>query len=234
MNKSILLLTLLLPLFLSWPTEADSQITGPIREIADPYLNDIARAVETPAGPVILYNPQKMAQVPPPVANFFREHELVHIEKLHGLRRLAEADSRPDGSEVIKRWEREADCLAAQRISRRDVRIIARWLESLWLPGDREHDSGFSRARNIRDCAGVVEDGRPIPSEHRNPAYNSGSERRLSPPPMIAPARPPTLRPDKPHLAATLSFQQQTSRISQPADGLQQVFSTWMVSGKLW
>lgn len=143
---------------------ADAQVvSGPIREVADPNLDDIARAIETPAGPVIVYNPRLMAQVPREVGRFFREHELVHIEKLHGLRRLSEADSRPGGSEVIKAWEREADCLAAERISGRDARVVARWFESLWLPGDPEHDSGFARARLVRACAGVVEDGGPIP-----------------------------------------------------------------------
>ena len=88
---------------------------APIREIAHPGLPDISVASFDAGGPVIYFNPDRVRQVGPALATFFRAHEYGHIELGH----IHAADL--GGNPFSRAWlrqgrELEADCYAAQTL----------------------------------------------------------------------------------------------------------------------
>jgi len=132
----------------------------PVAElIANPRLADAAVAFANPERPVIYYNPSLLREVGPELAAFLLAHEEGHIVYRH---------QRPDRSRfvvaatetLLQRYELEADCYAAGRLSVERPEAVARAIEYFRSLGsfraDREHPTGAERSARIVACLGSV------------------------------------------------------------------------------
>jgi hypothetical protein len=123
--------------------------------IANARLADAAMAFADPDRPLIYYNPSMLREVGPELAAFLLAHEEGHIVYQH---------QRPDRSRLIvaaletllQRYELEADCYAAGRLSVERPEAVARaigYFRSLGsFRADREHPTGAERAAHIAAC----------------------------------------------------------------------------------
>jgi hypothetical protein len=129
------------------PNEARAE---EVREIAAPWLADIALAKMGPLGPLILVNPQRCAEVGPAVCAFSRMHELGHVALRHFAPAFAASFSGRQLAEI------EADCFAARNASYREFRAAIEWFLSpaQVKADDGYHGTGAERAARIRKCRG--------------------------------------------------------------------------------
>lgn len=130
------------------PTPAHAQITyegcqdpfgRPVRSEQATHIPDVAIATAQGNGPVILYNPFVLANLPPIVRRYFYAHECAHHRLGHIL----------IGQNNITA-EQAADCWAAHAVQRAgataaEMNVIAQTLASFG-PGDWTHLPGPQRA----------------------------------------------------------------------------------------
>lgn len=126
-----------------------------VREVADPYLRDVAVAVYDSAHPVIYYNPAVMQRFSPELQAFFMAHERAHIELRHTRASALRAEAGQRDS-LLQAKELEADCLAARRLG--DGRHAASMAAVHFFSAlggrhfDNEHPPGSVRAARILAC----------------------------------------------------------------------------------
>ncbi len=132
----------------SRPAEAQNCVDFrgiPVTTVMAPTLNDVAMAGWAQNGaPVIYYNPNVLAQMPPATRVFFFGHECAHHALAHGVRNIP------------FQQEQEADCwsirmlIAQGALTWADVPVIQRSLS--FSPGDWTHLPGPRRAFNLAAC----------------------------------------------------------------------------------
>jgi hypothetical protein len=132
---------------------ASAQRPALVPEIDAPELPDTAMAEMTASGPVIFYNP-KLYQAAGAAREFVRAHEYGHVLLGHlGDEQILGTDA------GHARAEAEADCFAAQAVSREASRAMARLVLGLPPePRDRIYGTKSERARRILSCAGIDSD----------------------------------------------------------------------------
>ena len=125
-------------LFLGCHNTARAQVP----EIPRQGLGDIARAVMTPGGPVIFYDPMICAQMGALACRFFRAHEYGHIVLGHL------------GGVFPPMAEMQADCFAATNAAPAEVQAGVQTFMAQGNGGDAAgHGTGFQRARRVVDMA---------------------------------------------------------------------------------
>ena len=115
--------------------------TAQVPEIPNPQLNDIARVIPTPNGPVIEYNPIVCQQAGTLICGFFRTHEYGHVVLGHGYR-----------SQWPQQMEAEADCWAAANASAAEVNAAYVFFQN-GGGGTFVHGTGPQRAQRLLMCA---------------------------------------------------------------------------------
>jgi len=131
-----------------------------VREVPDSNLRDVAVAVADPGHPVIYYNPRLMERFGPSLSAFVLAHEYGHIR--FGHRRIpAGRHVNFDRDSVLRNYELQADCYAAQvlvRVKPADLRVAIEFFRKMGnFRYDTEHPTGFERAREIQSC--MTEEG---------------------------------------------------------------------------
>ncbi|MEO8295422.1 MAG: hypothetical protein ABI613_07910 [Gemmatimonadota bacterium] len=123
-----------------------------VREVADSSLRDVAVAVSDPLDPVIYYNPRLMERFGPNLSAFVLAHEYGHIR--FGHRRLPNTVT--DRASMMRHFELEADCYAAQMLERLKPNAATVAIEFFRKMGafryDDEHPTGYERADRIAEC----------------------------------------------------------------------------------
>jgi len=120
---------------------------------AMPNLPDIAAAtIDSYGNPIIIYNPNVVAQTDPLVVQFFIAHEFGHVQLGHVYSPTYDAQTR------IYR-EAEADCFAAQVLAGSNPAALqAAYQFFYYAQGpsspDAVHPTGYQRANTIAACAG--------------------------------------------------------------------------------
>jgi hypothetical protein len=131
-----------------------------VREVADSSLRDVAVAVSDPLDPVIYYNPRLMERFGPNLSAFVLAHEYGHIK--FGHRRLPNSVS--DRAAMMRQFELEADCYAAEMLERLKPAAADVAIEFFRKMGDfrydDEHPTGYERAAKITACR----EDRPVPA----------------------------------------------------------------------
>jgi hypothetical protein len=135
--------------------EAAPVVAPVVREVADPYLRDVAVAVYDSAKSVIYYNPVVLQRFSPDLQAFFMAHERAHIALRHTRASALRAEAGQRDS-LLQLKELEADCLAAQTLepghhaaAMAAVHFFSR-LGSRHF--DNEHPPGTRRAARILAC----------------------------------------------------------------------------------
>jgi len=163
MNKHILAALALITLFL--PSVVTAQVTYegcvdfrgiPVASVLNPYVQDVAVANYAPNGaPIIIYNPNVLAQTRPKTRLFFYAHECGHHVLAHGIR----------GIPLTR--EQEADCWAIRTLVDKglvtddDVTDIQSDIAQFGR-GDWTHLPGPYRAIALRErCLGQTVPQRP-------------------------------------------------------------------------
>lgn len=129
-------------------------VNVPVREVADSSLRDVAVAVADPDHPIIYYNPRLMERFGPGLSAFVLAHEYGHIR--YGHRRLPNRGDGFDRDSVLRLFELEADCYAAQVLGRVQPKSATVAIEFFRKMGDfrydAEHPTGYERAERIQSC----------------------------------------------------------------------------------
>ncbi len=130
---------------------APDAAAGGIPVIAAPWLDDIALASVTSAGPVIYVNVSRCKEVGSNVCSFVRQHELAHVKLNHGS---AFYTSYVNGRALA---EAEADCYAAKNSLLVEVRAAVAFFEQPWIANTDigDHGTGLVRAKRIKACRGL-------------------------------------------------------------------------------
>jgi hypothetical protein len=140
---------------ISRPGEAQDARAMRVREVPDSNLRDVAVAVADPRHPVIYYNPRLMERFGPSLSAFVLAHEYGHIH--FGHRRIP-ANRRVsfDRDSLLRKFELEADCYAAQiliRVKPADLRVAVEFFRKMGdFRYDTEHPTGYERADQIERC----------------------------------------------------------------------------------
>jgi hypothetical protein len=133
---------------------ADAQRLIDIRHIATDTLRDVALARFEDGRPTIYYNPALLQRLGPRLTAFFIAHEYGHIRRGHDGAALARGDSSLADRRI--RLELEADCFAAELVSRDDPDAVREVVEFFLRMGqfrfDKWHPSGSQRAAKILSC----------------------------------------------------------------------------------
>lgn len=111
-----------------------------VPEIPQPGLGDIARAMMTPRGPVIIYDPMICASIGMLACRFFRAHEYGHISLGHLMGGVSPAIA-----------EMQADCFAAVNAQPAEVEAGIQAFMRQGRGGDATHGTGFQRAQRVTD-----------------------------------------------------------------------------------
>jgi hypothetical protein len=123
-----------------------------VREVPDSSLQDVAVAVADPLDPVIYYNPRLMTRFGSNLSAFVLAHEYGHIR--YGHRRVANKVA--DRAAIMRRYELEADCYAAQMLARVKPNAASVAIDFFIKMGefryDEDHPTGQERAAKIRQC----------------------------------------------------------------------------------
>ena len=117
---------------------------GPVPEIADPNLGDIALATYIDGEIVIIYNSNHCNMVGPLVCNFFLAHEYGHINLRHILKGKYPAEV-----------EFEADCWAAKNAPLQQVQAAYKHFMKKGFMGNWRYSTGEQRAQRLLSCAGL-------------------------------------------------------------------------------
>lgn len=122
-----------------------------------PNLNDIAFSTRDNSGnPIILYNPNVVAQVGQAVSQFFIAHEYGHIQLGHLNQLNADPYSR-------QQLELDADCWATQALGGANSAAVQAAYQFFYSQGnsanDAVHPTGIQRANTIESCAGGGSNG---------------------------------------------------------------------------
>jgi hypothetical protein len=121
-----------------------------VPELASPGLGDTAMAEMTASGPVIFYDPA-LYRAAGAAREFVRAHEYGHVLLGH-LQDQAMMETDAGHAQA----EAEADCFAAQAVSREATLAMARLVRRLPPePRDRIYGTKPQRARRILACAGI-------------------------------------------------------------------------------
>ncbi len=152
------LLSCVSPLFafllLAVPAAAQVPGVARVRHVPDRTLNDAALAVADARDPVVYYNPALLNRFGPELAAFVMAHEYGHISYGHVRVRQSRGTMAP--SEIMQRYELEADCYAARMLSQSNPGAVTAAIRYFDRMGERQvdedHPTGRARAAELRRC----------------------------------------------------------------------------------
>lgn len=148
---SLLCLAFLLP---AAPAVAQVPGIARVRHVPDRSLNDAALAVADARDPVVYYNPALLNRFGPELAAFVMAHEYGHIA--HGHVRVRQPRGTMAPSEIMQRYELEADCYAARMLSESNPGAVKAAISYFDRMGERQvdedHPAGSARAAELRRC----------------------------------------------------------------------------------
>ena len=141
-------------LLLAVPAAAQVPGVARVRHVPDRSLNDAALAVADARDPVVYYNPTLLNRFGPDLAAFVMAHEYGHIA--HGHVRVRQPRGSTAPSEIMQRYELEADCYAARMLSESNPAAVKAAISYFDRMGERQvdddHPTGNARAAELRRC----------------------------------------------------------------------------------